>query len=83
MKWRDDGLELLGYEVIDSVIHRLSILNNCGYTMEQVEANVGPLNRFSLFNSARGARKFQEYIKTETEDHHVDDAHADGVIFEV
>ena len=51
--------------------------------MEQVEANVGPLNRFSLFNSARGARKFQEYIKTETEDHHVDDAHADGVIFEV
>jgi hypothetical protein len=79
----EDGLERLGYEVSDAIIHRLSILNNCGYTIEQVEANAGPLNQFSLFDSVHDARKFQSYIKTETEDHHVDDSHSDGVIFEV
>jgi hypothetical protein len=79
----EDGLERLGYEVMDAKIHRLSILNNCGYTVEQVEENAGPLNRFSLLETAHDARRFQEYIRTETEDHHVDDGHADGVIFEV
>jgi hypothetical protein len=79
----EDGLERLGYEVSDAIIHRLSILNNCGYTIEQVEANAGPLNQFSLFDSVHDARKFQSYIKTETVHHHVDDAHSDGVIFEV
>lgn len=78
-----DELERLGYEVTDATIHRLSILNNCGYTVEEVEEHSGPLNKFSLFDAVHDARKFQRYIKTETNDHHVDDAHADGVIFEV
>jgi hypothetical protein len=79
----DDGLRRLGYEVIDSKIERLSILNNCGYSIEEVEANAGRLNEFSLLESVEDARKFQRYIKTETENHHVDDAHSDGVVFEV
>jgi hypothetical protein len=79
----EDGLVRLGYEVMDATIHRLSVLNNCGYTVEQIEKNAGPLNRFSLLETAQDARRFQEYIKTETEDHDVDDGHADGVIFEV
>jgi hypothetical protein len=78
-----DGLQRLGYEVIDAEIERLSILNNCGYSIEEIEANVGRLNEFSLLETAEDARKLQRYIKTETADHHVDDAHSDGVIFEV
>jgi hypothetical protein len=79
----DDGLKRLGYEVIDAQIERLSILNNCGYSIEEIESNVGRLNEFSLLESVEDARQFQRYIKTETAGHHVDDAHSDGVIFEV
>ncbi len=79
----DDGLKRLGYEVTDAKIERLSILNNCGYSIEEIEANVGRLNQFSLFEGVEDARKFRRYIKTGTADHHVDDAHSDGVIFEV
>jgi hypothetical protein len=68
---------------MDAQIHRLSILNNCGYTLEQIERNAGPLNGFSLLETAHDARRFQKYIKTETDDHHVDNAHSEGVIFEV
>src|SRR5260370_39813450 len=32
---REDNLDLLGYEVMDADIHRLSILNHCGITVEQ------------------------------------------------
>jgi hypothetical protein len=60
----------------------LEALNNCGYSIEEIEANVGRLNEFSLLETVQDARKFQQYIKTETADHHVD-SHADGVIFEV
>ena len=63
-----------------SKMDRLSI---CGYTVQEVEVNAGPLNRFSLFSTAHDTRKFQQYIKTKTEDHHVDDGHADGIIFEI
>src|SRR5215467_1266547 len=79
----NDSLRRLGYEVIDAEIERLSILNNCGYTVAEIEDNAGHLNEFSLLESVGDARKFQQYIKTETADHHVDDAHSDGVIFEV
>ena len=79
----DDGLKRLGYEVIDAKIERLSILNNCGYSMDEIESNVGRLNEFSLLETVEDARKFQRYIKTDTADHHVDDGHSDGVIFEV
>jgi hypothetical protein len=79
----DDGLERLGYEVIDATFERLSILNNCGYSIEEIETNAGRLNEFSLLETAEDARKFQRYIKTETEDHHVDDGHSDGIIFAV
>jgi hypothetical protein len=79
----DDDLERLGYEVMDAKIERLSILNNCGYSIEEIDANVGRLNEFSLLETVEDARKFQQYIKTETADHHVSDAHSDGVIFEV
>ena len=78
----DDGLKLLGYEVIDATIERLSVLNNCEYSIEEIEANAGRLNEFSLLETVEDARKFQRYIKTETADHHVD-SHSDGVIFEV
>jgi hypothetical protein len=80
---RDDGLKRLGYEVIDAKIERLSILNNCGYSIDEIEANAGRLNEFSLFETVEDARKFQRYIKTESADHHLDEAHSDGVIFEV
>jgi hypothetical protein len=79
----NDGLKRLGYEIIDATIHRLSILNNCGYSIEEIEANAGRLNEFSLLDTVEDARKFQQYIKTETDDHHVDDPHSDGVVFEV
>ena len=79
----NDGLQRLGYEVIDAKIERLSILNNCGYYIEEIESNVGRLNEFSLLETAEDARKFQRYIKTETADYHVDGAHSDGAIFEV
>jgi len=79
----NDGLKRLGYEVIDAKIERLSILNNCGYYIEEIEANAGSLNEFSLLETVGDARKFQRYIKTETGDHHVDEPHSDGIIFEV
>jgi hypothetical protein len=79
----EDNLKRLGYEVMDAKIERLSILNNCGYSIPEVEENCGRLNEFSLFETVENARKFQQYIKTETEEHHVDTGHADGVIFEV
>jgi hypothetical protein len=79
----NDGLKRLGYEVIDARIERLSILNNCGYSIEEIEANAGRLNEFSLLDTVEDARKFQRYVKTETEDHQVDDGHSDGIIFEV
>jgi hypothetical protein len=79
----DDGLKRLGYEVIDAKIERLSILNNCGYSIDEIEANAGRLNEFSLFETVEDARKFQRYIKTESADRHLDEAHSDGVIFEV
>jgi hypothetical protein len=60
----NDDLKALGYEVIDATIERLSILNNCGYSIEEIESNVGRLNEFSLFETAEDARKFQRYIKT-------------------
>src|SRR6266513_2563174 len=79
----NDGLKRLGYEVIDATIERLSILHNCGYSIEEIEANAGRLNEFSLLGTVEDARKFQQYIKTETEDHHVDDGHSEGIIFEL
>jgi hypothetical protein len=76
----NDGLQRLGYEVIDAKIERLSILNNCGYSIEEIEANVG---RFKMSSVCWKPLRMLGYIKTETADHHVDDAHSDGVIFEV
>jgi len=36
MKRAEDGLELLGYEVLDAEDTFLSILNDCDYTVEEV-----------------------------------------------
>ena len=56
---------LLGYEVEDAEIHFLSILNNCGYTVDQVRKMAGTLNEYSLFSSLDEAYRFIEAIKTD------------------
>jgi hypothetical protein len=79
----DDGLKFLGYEVVDAEIERLSILNNCGYTVEQVSEMAGPLNEYSLFSSVAHAERFKEVIKTDPKNPGIIPDHNRGVIVEV
>jgi hypothetical protein len=61
-KRADDSLAVLGYELVDCHIERLSVLNNCGYTMEQIRKVAGDLNEFSLFSDPGQAQAFQKYV---------------------
>jgi hypothetical protein len=79
LKRGDDRLRRMGYEVMDARIDRLSILNNCGYEVEEVEIFGGPLNQYCLFDRLEDAKRFRENIRTKTPN----DSHSDGVIFEV
>jgi hypothetical protein len=63
MQRDNDHLTLLGYEVVDEDDLFLSILNNCGFTVEQVGAMAGSLNEHILFSSPEDAQRFKEAIK--------------------
>jgi hypothetical protein len=76
-KRANDGLTVLGYELVDCCIERLSVLNNCGYTLEQIRKAAGELNEFSLFNDPDQARSFQKYVAQHG------GSHARAAIFEV
>ncbi len=53
-----DGLEVLGYEVIDGIIHHLSILHNCGLGLEEIEdVSQSRLNTHGLFDNVEAAEK--------------------------
>ncbi len=78
-----DSLELLGYEVVDEEMLFLSILNNCGYTVEEVQRMAGPLNGYSLFSSVVDAERFKEAIKTDPRDPKIIPDHSRGIIVEV
>jgi len=83
MKRTEDGLKLLGYEVLDAEDTFLSILNDCDYTVEQVREMAGPLDEYSLFSSVEDAERFKEAIKTDPLNPKVIPDHNRGVIVEV
>jgi hypothetical protein len=83
MKRNEDGLKLLGYEVLDAEETFLSILNDCDYTVVQVRDMAGPLNEYSLFSSVADAERFKEAIKTDPLNPQVIPDHNRGVIIEV
>lgn len=78
-----DDLKLLGYEVVDEDDLFLSILNNCGYTAEQVREMAGPLNEYSLLSSVADAERFRESIRTDPRNPKIIPDHNRGVIVEV
>jgi hypothetical protein len=80
---KGDNLKLLGYEVVDEDIFFLSILNNCGYTVEQVRQMAGPLNEYSLLSSIADAERFKEAIKTDPHNPKIIPDHNRGIIVEV
>jgi hypothetical protein len=83
MRRNGDDLELLGYEVVDEDDFFLSILNNCGYSAEQVNAMAGPLNEYSLLSCLADAERFKEAIKTDPDNPKIIPDHSRGVIVEV
>ncbi len=83
MQRNGDQLKLLGYEVVDEDDLFLSILNNCGYTVEQVREMAGPLNEYSLLSSVADAERFKEAIKTDPKNPKVIPDHNRGIIVEV
>jgi hypothetical protein len=83
MQRSGDDLKLLGYEVVDEDDLFLSILNNCGYTVDQVREMSGPLNEYSLLPSPTDAERFKEAIKTDARNPMVTPDHNLGVIVEV
>lgn len=78
-----DDLKLLGYEVVDEDDLFLSILNNCGYTANQVREMAGSLNEYSLFPSLEDAERFKEAIKTDPTNPKIIPDHNRGVIVQV
>lgn len=80
---KGDNLKLLGYEVVDEDMFFLSILNNCGYTVEQVRQMAGPLNEYSLLSSIADAERFKEAIKTDPRNPKIIPDHSRGIIVEV
>lgn len=78
-----DDLKLLGYEVVDEDDLFLSILNNCGYSAEQVREMAGPLNEYSLFSSVEDAERFKEAIKADPNNPKIIPDHDRGLILEV
>jgi hypothetical protein len=72
-----DGLTLLGYELVDCNIERLSVLNNCGYTLDEIRREAGDLNEFALFSDPQQAQAFQTYVAKRG------GSHSESAIFEV
>ncbi len=83
MRRERDDLKLLGYEVVDNDDLFLSILNNCGYTVDQVREMAGPLDEYSLLTSVEDAERFTEAIKTDPLNPKMIPDHNQGVIVEV
>ena len=83
MQRDNDHLKLLGYEVVDEDDLFLSILNNCGFTVEQVCSMAGPLNENSLFSSPKDAQRFKAEIKTDPRHPGIIPDHNRGVIVQV
>lgn len=79
----DDGLVLLGYEVEDAEIPFLSILNNCGYTVDDIRKMAGTLNEHSLLSSLDEAYRFIEAIKTDPDHPNIVPAHGRGIPVQV
>jgi hypothetical protein len=80
---RGDDLKLLGYEIVDQDDLFLSILNNCGYTVEQVGEMAGQLNEYGLLSSIEDAERFKESIKTDPKNPHVVPDHNQGIVLQV
>ena len=78
-----DDLTLLGYEVVDKDDLFLSILNNCGYTVEQVREMAGPFNEFGLLSSEADAEGFKQAIRIDPKNPKITPDHNEGVILEV
>jgi hypothetical protein len=83
MRRNGDDLKLLGYEVVDEDDLFLSILNNCGYTVDQVREMAGPLNEYSLLSSREDAERFKEAIKTDPNNPKIIPDHNRGLIVQV
>jgi len=65
----NDELLVIGYELVDCAIERLSILNNCGYSLDEIHRVAGELNRYGLFDSSGQAKEFQKYVASRNYTH--------------
>lgn len=83
MERDDDGLKLLGYEVVDEDDLFSSILNNCGYTVERVREMAGALNEYSLLPSVADAERFEDAIRINIENPRIAPDHNRGVSLQV
>ena len=83
MHRKGDDLRLLGYEVVDEDDLFLSILNNCGYTADQVRAMAAPLNEYGLLSSVEHAERFKAAIKADPKHPGIIPDHNRGIIVEV
>jgi hypothetical protein len=83
LKRSEDGLKLLGYEVLDAEDTFLSILNDCDYSVEEVREMAGQLNEYSLFSTVADAERFIEAIKTDPKNPKIIPDHNRGVAVEV
>lgn len=83
MERNGDDLKLLGYEVVDEDDLFLSILNNCGYTVEQVSEMAGPLNEYSLLSSVADTEHFKQSIRTDPRNPKIIPDHSRGVPVEI
>ena len=68
--WRrpDDGLRLLGYDVVDEPAHPFSILHSGPWSLSEVIEACGPLNSFGLFGTPEAARRFCDFVRAENEE---------------
>jgi hypothetical protein len=78
-----DGLKLLVMRCWMLKTLWLSILNDCGYTIDEVREMAGPLNEYSLLSSLAGSERFVEAIKTDPNRPGFVPDHNCGVVVEV
>lgn len=62
-RWRrpDDGLRVLGYDVVDEPAHPFSLLHSGPWTLAEIIEACGPLNGFGLFEACDEARRFCDF----------------------
>lgn len=68
--WRrpDDGLRVLGYDVVDEPAHPFSILHSGPYTLPKINLECGTLNNFGLFDNIEAARCFCKFIRHDNQE---------------